>query len=278
MIIHLLRPINLVITVIAVITGWLLSSPGYSFQNIMHLVLSSLALALTAASGYIFNDVRDVATDIINKPDRLIPSGKISVSTALVIAGLLMVTGVGVSWYVGKEAFYFILVITVLLVLYSMWLSAIMIAGNLVVAIVASSPFVYGSYAVGGSWEGALVTALALPIHFVREVLKDIEDIRGDRIAFRKTLPICTSPSVSVRLAGIVMLMTAIAVPVPYLVDLYSWIYLAVAGVFVAIPLMIWSSKCLLYPERVAVSTMQRNLKIIMIPGILAFLLDGVLF
>jgi geranylgeranylglycerol-phosphate geranylgeranyltransferase len=62
--------------------------------------------------------------------------------------------------------------------------------GNVAVALVAGSPPFYGALAVGLPAAGVVPWVLAALLHFVREVVKDVEDEPGDRTIGRRTLPI----------------------------------------------------------------------------------------
>ena len=59
--------------------------------------------------------------------------------------------------------------------------------GNVVVALLASLPFLYGAWAAGDPRAGVPLVAVAMPLHFAREVAKDLDDVRGDA-GWRATL------------------------------------------------------------------------------------------
>jgi 4-hydroxybenzoate polyprenyltransferase len=61
--------------------------------------------------------------------------------------------------------------------------------GNLVVSVLASLPFVYGSYAAGSWARGVPLVLIAIPLHLARELAKDLDDREADRGA-RRTLPL----------------------------------------------------------------------------------------
>ena len=72
--------------------------------------------------------------------------------------------------------------------MYSASLKRYGIPGNVAVAVVASLPFLYGAWAVNEVKKGALLVAVAAPLHFAREVAKDLDDMAGDA-STRRTLP-----------------------------------------------------------------------------------------
>ena len=73
---------------------------------------------------------------------------------------------------------------------YSPFLKPYPVVGNVAVAVVAGSPPFYGALAVGWPAAGVVPWILAAWLHFVREIVKDVEDEAGDRAIGRRTLPI----------------------------------------------------------------------------------------
>jgi 4-hydroxybenzoate polyprenyltransferase len=63
------------------------------------------------------------------------------------------------------------------------------VPGNLIVAFLASLPFLWGAWAVDAPRAGMLLVAVAAPLHFAREIAKDLDDARGDA-GHRRTIPI----------------------------------------------------------------------------------------
>ena len=61
--------------------------------------------------------------------------------------------------------------------------------GNVAVAVLASLPFLYGAAAVDEVGKGVLLVAVATPLHFAREVVKDLDDMSADA-GIRRTLPV----------------------------------------------------------------------------------------
>ncbi|WP_445734110.1 geranylgeranylglycerol-phosphate geranylgeranyltransferase [Mariniflexile sp.] len=168
-----------------------------------------LATICIAAAGNIINDIYDVETDFINKPDKLIIGKSISEKTAYNLFIVFNVVGVGVGFYlsnsVGRSAFFSIFVIiSALLYVYASYLKQMLIIGNVVISIlVAMSLIIVGIFELLPS-----ITSLnqqtqltffkiifdyavfAFIINLLREITKDIEDVDGDHKAGMNTLPI----------------------------------------------------------------------------------------
>jgi 4-hydroxybenzoate polyprenyltransferase len=72
---------------------------------------------------------------------------------------------------------------------YSLRIKTLGLPGNLMVAALASMPFVYGAWAVDDPWAGVVLAVVAAPLHLARELAKDLDDVEGDAIA-RRTLAV----------------------------------------------------------------------------------------
>lgn len=168
-----------------------------------------LATCCIAAAGNIINDVFDVETDFVNKPNKIIIGKSISEKTAYNLFIFFNVVGVGIGYYVsnlvGRDAFFSLFVIiSVLLYVYASYLKQTLLIGNIVVSIlVALSIIIVGVFELLPE-----ITSLnrqtqltffkiifdyalfAFAINLLREIAKDIEDINGDYKAGMNTLPI----------------------------------------------------------------------------------------
>ena len=171
--------------------------------------LLMLATLCIAAAGYIINDIFDVETDSINKPEKLIVGKSISEKTAYNLFFIFNMVGVGVGYYVShlvnKDAFFSLFVIiSVLLYVYASYLKQMLLVGNIIVAIlVALSLVIVGVFELLPTltplnrqtqlffFKILLNYALfAFFINLLREIIKDMEDINGDYKAGMNTLPI----------------------------------------------------------------------------------------
>ena len=149
---------------------------------------SIAAIALTAAAN-VWNDLADIDIDRIAHPDRPLPSGALSRAAAERI-GMVAATG-AVASASAVSALLGVATVGVLLLmrLYSPWLKRAGFAGNLVVSVLASLPFLYGSYAAGRWQSGVPLVLLAIPLHLARELAKDLDDREADR-GSRRTIPV----------------------------------------------------------------------------------------
>ena len=199
--IALIRPLNGLITALSVYVGALTAGPyrpGYS------LALAALSAALIASAGYAFNDVIDLAIDRINRPQRPLPAGRITPRAALWTAGAGAALGLVVGLCLGPGPGAMALGVVLALTLYSRYLKQRPFWGNLLVSLVAAAAFLYGALAVGSWGRVWIPAAFAGLYHLGREIVKDIEDVEGDRALGACTLPLYWSPGKAAGCVGAV--------------------------------------------------------------------------
>jgi geranylgeranylglycerol-phosphate geranylgeranyltransferase len=179
---ELIRPINCALIGFAVIVGAFVSKPGS--VPIPQLGLGFLTGFFICAYSMAVNDVYDLKVDAVNRPDRPIPSGRVSVQRASRISIIVLVAGMACSVLslnplaVGIAAVY-----AFLSWLYNSWAKRTGLAGNLIVASSLAIPFIYGGAVIGGSLVGSLLLSMALTAFFAgvgREVVKAMADVEGD--------------------------------------------------------------------------------------------------
>jgi 4-hydroxybenzoate polyprenyltransferase len=164
---------------------------GMHTLNDLRLLLLSTSTVLIAAAGYIINDYYDVKIDFINKPDRVVVGKNITRRFALFFHIILSSAGVAISfllswWIVAINVFS-----VFMLWLYSNQLKRLPFVGNFAVALLTglSILVVDALYPThhGMIW---IYAAFAFFMTLVREIVKDMEDLKGDNTYGCKTLPI----------------------------------------------------------------------------------------
>jgi 4-hydroxybenzoate polyprenyltransferase len=177
--------------------------------NVLEFSLLVFSTICIAAGGNIINDIYDIDTDGINKPDKIIVGKSISEKTAFNLFIILNVLGVGlgffVSYAVGKsELFSLFVIISALLYVYASYLKQMFLVGNIIVsALVALSIIIVGIFelipAITPENQGIQLAffrilldyaLFAFIINLIREIVKDIEDFEGDYKSGMHTIPI----------------------------------------------------------------------------------------
>ncbi len=203
-----------------------------------HFSLLILVTVLIAAGGYIINDIFDIAIDTINKPDSRIIGKMINIRTAKTLYCSLFLAGIMISFYlaqyVNNLALVFIFPIAyVLLFFYSYKLKKTILLGNYVVALFCAfvaGIVLYAEYLNGENMQvlelrrknwlyGVFMSYMlfAFLSTMLREIVKDIEDIRGDIRMKCRTLPIVAGVKTAKILASffgfsLISVVTAIAI------------------------------------------------------------------
>lgn len=186
-----------------------------------------LATVFIAAGGYIINDIMDQETDSINRPNQVIVGRSISESMAynlyfgFTIAGALI--GFYLSNLIYRDNFFGIFIITsLLLYIYATSFKQIAVIGTILVSLaLALSVIIVGLFDIIPAtdqvnrfqmmlWLELLFdyAVFAFLLNFIREIIKDLEDINGDYNQGMRTLPIVLGVS---RTAKVVAVITAIA-------------------------------------------------------------------
>jgi 4-hydroxybenzoate polyprenyltransferase len=184
-------------------------------QNIT-LALSDVQFALLvfatisiAAGGYVINNIVDVDTDSENKPEKLIVGRSITETSAYNLYIGFTVIGVAIGFYlsnvIDKPSFAALfIIIAATLYFYATSLKQSLLVGNVIVALLLSiSVLIIGVFdlypvtneenrSVMGLLFGILLdyALFAFVINFIREIVKDLEDIEGDRNQGMNTLAI----------------------------------------------------------------------------------------
>jgi geranylgeranylglycerol-phosphate geranylgeranyltransferase len=156
----------------------------------------------------------------------------VSLNLALASGGLAGGAGLFAAWWLGGLVFQLALAALLVVLAYSPLFKRYGVVGNVAVALVASLPLIYGAAAAGVWRVGVVPFGLAAVLHFAREVVKDLEDVAGDRAAVppRRTLPIVAGEHVAFIVAAAALIAFIPMALAPWFARLYSWRYGALAA------------------------------------------------
>lgn len=254
------------------------------------LVLATLCIA---AAGNVINDIYDVETDFVNKPDKVIVGNSISEKTAFNMYIVLTIIGVGVGFYlsnlVGRSGFSAIfIIISALLYIYATYLKQTLLVGNIVVSfLVAMSLLIVGLFELlpvitEQNQETQLTffkiifdyAIFAFMINLLREMIKDIEDINGDYKVEMKTLPIIIGRERALKIILALSIVPLLAVIYYTITYLYKH-YIAVGYflIFIIAPLLYFTIKSFSAETKKEINFLSAFLKIIMFFGVMSLLL-----
>ena len=190
---QLARPINCVMSALGVGIGGVVAARSGAWGEFAGpLALAGAAAASFTAGGNALNDLYDRETDRVNHPDRPLPSGSVTLREARAFTAAAFVVTAVLAALVNVFAFAVVILNIALMVLYEAALKAQGAPGNLVIAYLVGSLFLFAGVSVFRSSTAPLVrTSLLAALAFFttvgREITKDIQDVRGD--VDRRTLP-----------------------------------------------------------------------------------------
>jgi geranylgeranylglycerol-phosphate geranylgeranyltransferase len=216
--IQLSRPVNVAITFVSIpVACWIAGGTASSW---VVMFLAGLTGAFVAAGANAVNDFFDIEIDRINRPDRPLPRGALVPQDAWRMWSILSLASLTINIFINFAALAVVILSIVLLYVYSARLKKTILVGNVVVGLMTGMAFIYGGV-VMGAVERAIVPAIfAFLVNLARELLKDVEDMEGDRKGNAITLPIQYGVRTALTVAtGSLLLLTGVTVGVA----LSSW-------------------------------------------------------
>ena len=237
---------------------------------VVEILLSMAIVICFTAAGNSYNDYFDREVDKVAHPDRPIPRGQVSPAGAMYVAYVLFLTAVLLSVIVSIVSVIIVITSIIVMVGYERFLKAEGLAGNLAISWLTGALFLFGGAAVESLELAWILAALAFLATLGREIVKDIQDIDGDR-GTRVTLPMKVGPRKAGTVASIAFIIAVAMSPSPFLLGLMSVWYLPV--VMVADGIFIYAASILFRsPEKG-----QKVSKLAMFVALLAFLIGGIL-
>jgi len=230
-IIKIVRPINLIITLFSVVIAAAISS-SFSQLN-ADVVIIAFSVVFSFAAGNVINDVIDFEIDKINRPDRVLPKGLITITQAKMFFILFVIISLFLSYLISLKFFSILIFLNMLLFLYSTHFKGIILLSNLVVAFATSFPLVLGGLVVGYVEGGLIPAAFAFLTNFIREIIKDMEDVKGDKLKGIKTFPQIAGLNKATDFNIILLISLIFLDMLPFIFDIYGIEYFVIIMVFV---------------------------------------------
>jgi geranylgeranylglycerol-phosphate geranylgeranyltransferase len=220
------RPFNVGITFVSILAACYLANREDQIWS--QALIASLVGALIAAGANAINDYFDIDIDRINKPYRPLPRGALEPRDVFVLWFALTLIGILLNLFLNFTAIVIAVAASLALYGYSARLKRTVLAGNLLVGIMTGLAFVYGAVAVGKPERSWIPALFAFLINVGREIVKDIEDIEGDSKNGAETLPVKHGVKPSLVLATTVLLILVGTTVIPYVTELYNFLYIPI--------------------------------------------------
>ncbi len=261
------------------------------------LIFSSVCIA---GAGYIINDYFDIRIDAINKPERVIINKFIKRRWAIVWHWILSVTGVLISIYISYKIKVLPIALINLLCVFALWFYSTtfkkkLLVGNLMIAALTAwvilVVYLFAGadlFSLKGFADNAenlnvrkffkftlLYACFAFVTTLIREVIKDLEDMEGDRKYDCNTMPIAWGVPATKVFVGVWIVVAIAALAI---VQLYAWQsgwWLAALYILllVIIPTIFLLMKLTKASSAKDYHTLSNIIKLIMLFGILSMLL-----
>lgn len=268
--IKITRPLNVLITFFVVVVAILISQ--IESVSLSVIILSSIAASLVTAGGNIINDIYDIETDRISHPDRVLVNGLLSKNEAVIFYNLLNTFAIILSSRISIKVMLIVLITIILLFIYSRFFKKISLIGNFTIAFLAGLTFVYGAIVTNNPKAGIVPAMFAFLINFIREIVKDIQDIEGDKKINLNTFPIIYGVQKSQSLILYLIVLLILYTLYPFISNLYKIEYFIVVMVIVN-PVLVLCIKLLFDKNEPKLSMISNLLKLDMIFGLIAIYL-----
>ena len=233
----IIRPLNVFISCVAVIFSATILNSLHKFST---LVLTTLVVMLFTSAANIINDVMDLQIDKINRPLRPIPSGKVKQNIALQFSFYLFLIGSILCVQLPNTAIFIgVLISMPIMIIYSTHLKGKPLIGNIAVSLVIGLSFLFCGAAFGNIYSLWVPCILAFGLTLVRELIKDISDLHGDKSIGYNTFPIKYGIKNTNKLVLFLSFIVGLFAIIPYYNNYYSFWYIVIILIGVEIPLIV---------------------------------------
>lgn len=227
---------------------------------------------LTIASGYIINNFYDSEKDLINRPNKSMLDRLVSQKTKLQVYFALNFLATALAFIISFRAALFFAVYIFLIWFYSHKLKKYPIIGNLTASLLAVLPF-FGILLYFKNFYHVIfahATFLFLLI-LIREMIKDLENIKGDVANNYQTIPVRFGEKISKQVITILTISTVI--PVYILIEKFDvgymdiYFYMAFMGL-ISFLIKLWKSN-----EHSEYVHLHNALKVLIVAGVFSIIL-----
>jgi 4-hydroxybenzoate polyprenyltransferase and related prenyltransferases len=188
------------------------------FYVVQHLLYIFFMVFLVTGAGNMLNDYYDIEIDKVNKPDRPLPSGRIGLKEAFHLTIACFLIALLLSIIITPMAMVIGFVNVFILIWYAKSLKRTILIGNLTIAYLTGSTFLFGAslFGIEGIYVLLPLALLAFLATAAREIVKDIEDIEGDSKDGAVTFPIKFGEKPAIILASSFGFLAVLLSPLPY--------------------------------------------------------------
>jgi len=236
----LTRPQNNLIAALSVLVGALVAG---NIEYWWGVVFACISAFFISGGGNCINDFFDVEIDRINKPFRPLARGEVSKIPAFWFSVFLFLAGLSLSLFIRPLSVMIATVAIIFLIFYSSILKRKLFWGNFTVSLVAAVAFVYGGITTRDFRLSLIPAVFAFLFHMGREIIKDVQDLKGDLSLNVSSFPIRFGIRFSLIFATLIFSLLIFLTSLPYLFDIFSFLYLimVILGVDLVLFYVLWS-------------------------------------
>ena len=269
------RGYNILIIILAqYLASIFIMAPGKSLKEIVldvSLFMLVVACAAVIAGGYIINNFYDSEKDLINRPRKTQLDRLVSQNTKLSFYFILNFVAVIAASYVSFRAVLFFAAYIFGIWIYSHKLKKWTLIGNIVAATLAITPF-FAIFLYYGNLDVVIFVhaSFLFLVIMMRELVKDLENIKGDLAQNYKTIPIVLGEQSSkwmlTALAGLTIIPTYFLINHFDIGYMYFYFYGGVLLLLVFL-LVLWRSR-----EKIHYLVLHNILKLIIVAGVFSII------
>ena len=235
--ITIIRPLNVILGGFTiVISSFIVKYNG----PISFVIFAVLVVMFYTAGANTLNDYFDYKIDKINRPDRAISSGLVLRRHALIFSLFAFILGTLFALQLNKNSQLVSICISLPLIIgYNAKLKYFPLIGNIVVALILSLSFIYAGFIFDNIKPLIIPAVLAFSLTLIREIVKDMADIIGDKSVGLKTFPIIYGENKTIVLCTVLSALLGIGSFVPFITGYYNIFYGILLILTVEIPLAV---------------------------------------
>ena len=263
-------------------------------KDLLHFILLVFASLFIAAAGYVINDYFDINIDEVNKPEKMVVDKIIHRRWAIAWHFILSFSGIvltAIAIPVLQKWYLIVANIACVAILwfYSTKFKKSLLVGNIVISLLTAWTILilfFSKVSVGNAFDPGnysqpklfrfafLYAGFAFVSTLIREAIKDMEDIKGDRKYGCRTMPIvwginATKVYIAVWMVVLIVMLLIIQV---YILQFRWWWAVAYSVLLVVVPLVLIFKKLFNASSTEDYHHLSNRIKLVMLTGILSMI------
>ncbi|MCA6422172.1 MAG: geranylgeranylglycerol-phosphate geranylgeranyltransferase [Flavobacterium sp.] len=237
-----------------------------------NLFIIVIASSLTIASGYIINNFYDSKKDLINRPNKSMLDRLVRQKTKLQVYFAVNFIVFLLAFFVSIRAVFFFSTYIFLIWFYSHKLKKMVVIGNLTASFLAVLPFfailLYYKNLYPQIFAHATFLFLLL---LIREMIKDLENIKGDIANNYQTIPVLFGENFSKKIISVLTISTII--PIYFLIEIFEVGYMDIYFYVSLIVLIFFIQKLWKSESKTDYLMLHNILKFLVVSGVFCIVL-----